>query len=71
MKWNYKSFQVGGDPEKIDFLGNRLGDKLQELQENGWVIDGVDLINDDEAWHIRRQQFVTTQYYIIRAKKQM
>lgn len=66
----YKVFRVGGDPKKIAFLADELSKKLDDLQDCGWEIDGVDLINNTRAWDSGKQMYVETPEYIIRAKKE-
>lgn len=65
----YKVFCIGGDPKKIAFLANELRKKIDDLQDSGWEIDGVDLINNTRAWASDKQMYVETPEYIIRAKK--
>lgn len=60
---------VGGDPKKIAFLANELRRKINDLQDSGWEIDGVDFINNTRAWDSGKQMYVETPEYIIRAKK--
>lgn len=66
----YKVFCIGGDPKKIAFLANNLRKKIDDLQDSGWEIDGVDLINNTRAWDSGKQMYVETPEYIIRAKKE-
>lgn len=66
----YKVFCIGGDPMKIAFLANALREKIDDLQNDGWEIDGVDLINNTRAWDSSKQMYVETPEYIIRAKKE-
>lgn len=65
----YKVFCIGGDPKKIAFLANELRRKVDDLQNSGWKIDSVDLINNTRAWDSGKQMYVETPEYIIRAKK--
>ena len=66
----YKVFCIGGDPTKIAFLAGALREKIDDLQDSGWEIDGVDLINNTRAWDSGKQMYVETPEYIIRAKKE-
>lgn len=70
MNKTYKVFCIGGDPKKIAFLANELRKKIDDLQDCGWEIDGVDLINNTRAWDSSKQMYVETPEYIIRAKKE-
>lgn len=70
MNKSYKVFCIGGDPKKIAFLANELRKKIDDLQDCGWEIDGVDLINNTRAWDSGKQMYVETPEYIIRAKKE-
>ena len=70
MNKTYKVFCIGGDPRKIAFLANSLREKIDDLQDSGWEIDGVDLINNTRAWDSGKQMYVETPEYIIRAKKE-
>lgn len=70
MNKTYKVFCIGGDPKKIAFLANGLRKKIDDLQDCGWEIDGVDLINNTRAWDSSKQMYVETPEYIIRAKKE-
>lgn len=65
----YKVFCIGGDPKKIAFLANELRKKIDDLQDSGWEIDSVDLINNTRAWDSDKQMYVETPEYVIRAKK--
>lgn len=65
----YGVFHVGGDPTKVAFLASDLSEEVRELQADGWEIDGVDLIEHEHGWDMRKQMYVKTQEYIIRAKK--
>lgn len=69
-KMTYKVFCIGGDPKKIAFLAGALREKIDDLQNSGWEIDGVDLINNTRAWGSGKQMYVETPEYIIRAKKE-
>ena len=66
----YRVFHVGGDPKRIAFLADELRKKVEDLQNLGWEIDGVDPINNTRAWDSDRQMYVETPEYIIRAKKE-
>lgn len=66
----YKIFHVGGDPKEIAFLAIELSRKIEDLQNIGWEIDGVDLITNTKAWDRSKQMYVETPEYIIRAKKE-
>ena len=66
----YKVFHVGGDPKRIAFLADELSRKIEDLQNIGWEIEGVDPINNTRAWDSGRQTYVETPEYIIRAKKE-
>ena len=66
----YKVFCIGGDPKKIAFLANELRKKIDDLQDSGWEIVSVDLINNTRAWDSGKQMYVETPEYIIRAKKE-
>ena len=70
IEMTYKVFCIGGDPGKIAFLANALREKIDDLQNDGWEIDGVDLINNTRAWDSGKQMYVETPEYIIRAKKE-
>lgn len=65
----YRIFHVGGDPKEIAFLADKLRKKVNDLQNLGWEIDGVDLITNTRAWDMGKQMYVETPEYIIRAKK--
>ena len=66
----YVVFHVGGDPKKIAFLADELSRKIDDLQNLGWEIDGVDSITNTRAWDSSKQMYVETPEYIIRAKKE-
>ena len=67
--WFWRSFRVGGDPTKIAFLADDLSDTLDKLQEVGWIIVSVNLINNTRAWDSNKQTYTATQEFIIVAKK--
>lgn len=66
----YKVFHIGGNPKRIAFLADELSRMIDDLQNCGWEIDGVDLINNTRAWDSGKQMYVETPEYIIRAKKE-
>ena len=66
----YGIFHVGGDPKRIAFLADELSRKIDDLQNSGWEIDGVDSITNTRAWDSSKQMYVETPEYIIRVKKE-
>lgn len=65
----YGIFHVGGDPKRIAFLADELSRKINDLQNSGWEIVGVDSITNTRAWDSSKQMYVKTSEYIIRAKE--
>ena len=65
----YGVFHVGGDPKRMAFLADELSRKINDLQNLGWEIDGVDLIEHEHGWDMGKQMYVKTSEYIIRAKR--
>ena len=70
-RMTYRSFHVGGDPTKIAFLADELNYELSSLQRAGWVIDSVNQIDNNRAWDVHKQMYVSTPEYIIIAKKEV
>lgn len=66
----YGIFHVGGNPKEIAFLANELRSRIEDLQNFGWEIEGVDPITNTRVWDMSKQMYVTTSEYIIRAKKE-
>ena len=67
----YRSFHVGGNPDKIAFLADELNDKIRSLQKVGWIIDDISRIDNNRAWSMSKQMYVSTTEYIIIAKREV
>ena len=64
----WKSFEVGGDPDREAFLGGKLYNKLMDLQNVGWQIVRVDRNPISRAWSSKQKAYVDTIQYLIIAK---
>lgn len=64
----WKSFEVGGDPDREAFLGAELYNELMNLQNVGWQIVRVDRNPISRAWSSNRKAYVDTIQYLIIAK---
>ena len=67
-KYFYKSFRVGGDPTRTAFLHENLQEDLSQLQNNGWEIEQINLVQI-KGWNYKKQQNEETPQYCIIAKK--
>ena len=65
----YRSFHVGGNPDRIAFLADELNKEIRSLQSEGWIIDDISPIDNTRAWSANKQMYVSTKEYIIIAKK--
>lgn len=64
----WKSFKVGGDPDREALLGGELYNELMDLQNVGWQIVRVDRNPISRVWSSKRKAYVDTIQYIIIAK---
>lgn len=61
----WKSWSVGGDPDRIAFLSRDLRDKIQQIQTAKWEITSIDKTDIDRAWSTDRQKYISCIEYII------
>lgn len=61
------SCQVGGDPDKEEFLAKNLSETLSGLQINGKVLSVTPFVIS-RAWSFQKQKYVSTQAFMIIAE---
>ena len=64
----WRSFKVGGNPDKEFCLAEDLYREIERVQECGWDIERIDCNTISGAWSCEQQKMVTTVQYIIIAK---
>lgn len=61
----WKSWSVGGDPDRERFVAHELQELLDRLQDYGWTIVSIDKTNLNHVRSAKQGQYVSVTQYII------